>query len=174
MLPDNWRDLSYRQLNLDDHTLDKNLPVYATPLQRKPPERNAGVLETLSLELLHLILAQLDIRSVMNVRYVNSRCAELVDSLPELRTIARNGQNALRGSLAINTAPNISVERLHQQLSRGHARTAETLPHTFTSSHAREFAFSACRTLISIVPLGLISSSASTVSATIPSNHCLK
>ncbi|KAH8702829.1 hypothetical protein GQ44DRAFT_631205 [Phaeosphaeriaceae sp. PMI808] len=116
MLPDNWRELSYRQLNLDDHTLDKNLPEYATPLQRKPAKRNAGVLETLSLELLQLILAQLDLRSVLNVRYVNRRCADLVDSLPELRTIARYGQNALRGSLAINTAATISVEKLYQQL----------------------------------------------------------
>jgi hypothetical protein len=116
MLPDSWRELSYRQLNLDDHTLDKNLPEYATPFHRKPAERNAGVLDTLSLELLQLILAQLDLRSVLNVRYVNRRCADLVDSLPELRTIARYGQNALRGSLAINTTVTISVEKLHQQL----------------------------------------------------------
>lgn len=116
MLPENWRELSYRKLNLDDHTLDKNLPEYETPLQRKPAKRNAGVLETLPLELLQLILARLDLRSVMNVRYVNRRCADLVDSLPELRTIARHGQNALRGSLAINTAATISVEKLHQQL----------------------------------------------------------
>jgi hypothetical protein len=89
MLPDNWRELSYRKLDLDDHTLDKNLPEYETPLQRKPAKRNAGVLETLPLELLQLILA---------------------------RAIARYGQNALRGSLAINTAANIYVEKLHQQL----------------------------------------------------------
>jgi hypothetical protein len=116
MLPDNWRELSYRRLDLDDRTLDKNLPEYETPLQRKPAKRNAGVLETLPLELLQLILARLDLRSVMNVRYVNRRCADLVDSLPELRAIARYGQNALRGSLAINTAANISVEKLYQQL----------------------------------------------------------
>jgi hypothetical protein len=116
MLPDNWRELSYRELNLDDHTLDKNFPEYRTPLQRKPAKRNAGDLETLSLELQQLILAQLVLRSVRNVRYVNRRCADLVDSLPELRTIARYGQNALRGSIAINTAATISVEKLHQQL----------------------------------------------------------
>jgi hypothetical protein len=118
MLPDNWRELTYPQLNLDDHTLDKNLPEYATPLQCKAAKRNAVVLEILSLELLQLILAQLDLRSVLNVRYANRRCADLVDSLPEFRTIARCGQNALRGALAINTAATISVEKLHQQLFR--------------------------------------------------------
>lgn len=116
MLPENWRELSYLQLNLDDHTLDKNLPQYAKPLERKPAERDAGILEKLSLELLQLILAQLDLRSVLNVRYVNRRCADITDSLPELQTIAHHGQNALRGSLAINTAATISVEKLHQQL----------------------------------------------------------
>ncbi|KAF1845757.1 uncharacterized protein K460DRAFT_282437 [Cucurbitaria berberidis CBS 394.84] len=116
MLPENWKELTYPQLNLDDHTLDKNLPECATPLQRKPAERSAGVLETLSLELLHLILAQLDLISILNVRYVNKRCSDLTDSLPELQAIARYGQNALRGSLAINTAAAITVEKLHQQL----------------------------------------------------------
>lgn len=116
MLPDNWRELSYRQLNLNDHSLDRNLPEYATPLPRKPAKRNAGVLETLSSELLQLTLAQLDLRSVLNVRYVNRRCFDIVDSLPELRKIARYGQSALRGSLAINTAATISVEKLYQQL----------------------------------------------------------
>lgn len=116
MLPENWRELSYLRLNLDDHTMDKNLPEYATPLQRKPARRNAGVLETLSLELLQLILAQLDLRSVLNVRYIKRRCADLVDSLPELQTMVRYGQNALRGSLVIRTASTTSLENLHQQL----------------------------------------------------------
>jgi hypothetical protein len=116
MLPDNWRELTYPQLNLDDHILDKNLPKYARSLERKPALRNTGVLETFSLELLHLILAQLDLRSVLNVRYVNRRCAELVTSLPECRRIALYGQNALRGSLAINNAATITVEKLHHQL----------------------------------------------------------
>lgn len=116
MLPESWRELSYCQLNLDDRTLDKNLPKYETPLQRKPAKKNAGVLETLPLEFVQMILVQLDLRSVMNVRYANRWCADLVDSLPELRTIVRHGQTALRGSLAINTAAIISVEKLHRQL----------------------------------------------------------
>ena len=65
-----------------------------------------------SLKLLQMILAQLELRSVTNVQYINRRCTDLANSLPELRTIVRHGQNALRESLAIRTAATISVEKL--------------------------------------------------------------
>lgn len=89
--------------NLNDHTLDENLPQLPHQRLRLPPRDHAGMFDALPLELLHQTLVQLDLRSLMNFRYVNRRAAELVESEPQYKAIAKFAQNALRGILSVQT-----------------------------------------------------------------------
>jgi hypothetical protein len=66
-----------------------------------------------------VIIAQMYVGSALNVQYVNRRRTDLIDLLPELRTIARYSENVLRGSLAIYTIVTVSVEKLQSPLRYG-------------------------------------------------------
>ena len=110
------RALTYSRLNLNDHTLDENLPQFPPQQPRLPPRYPAGNLETLPLELLHEMLVHLDLRSLMNFRYVNRRAAELVESQPKYKTITKYAQNALRGILCIQTGTWITSKMLYKKL----------------------------------------------------------
>ena len=74
------RTLTYFRPNVQDWTLDENLPRYPSQELRLPAHANLGMLEPLPLELLHETLLQLDVRSLMNFRYVNRRAVDIVDS----------------------------------------------------------------------------------------------
>ena len=108
--------LTYSQLNLNDYTLDKNLPQFQSQRPRFPPRDAAGFFETLPLELLYEILVHLDIRSLTNFKYVNRRAAELVESQPHYKTIVKYAQNAVRGILCVQTGTWITCEILYKKL----------------------------------------------------------
>jgi hypothetical protein len=116
MFPEELRDLTYPRLNLNDHTLDENLPQFPSQNGRLEAKANAGIFETLPLEILQDVLVQLDLRSLMNFRYVNKRAVELVASLPQYITITKHAQNALCGILCIQTGVWITCEMLYKKL----------------------------------------------------------
>lgn len=117
--PARWKDLTFTQSGIKDNTLDDNLldtrPSSENPIRQEPMAR-AGALDVLPLELLHEVLAQLDLRSLTYFRLVSRRASGLVDSLPEYSDIAKHASNALRGILAIGTGPYINCTTLHGSL----------------------------------------------------------
>lgn len=117
--PDELENLTYPRLNLNDHTLDekfKDLPVEARSAANALPTTNIGALDALPLELLQEIFGQLDLRTLTNVRYVNRRATELVDSLPQYRAITTHARNALRGILGIGTGRWITCSLLYEKM----------------------------------------------------------
>lgn len=83
---------------------------------RLPPTTNAGALDVLPLELLHAILPQLDLRSLLAFRTLNRRAAELVDSLLPYQAIKQHAADALRDILRIETASWITCRTLYEKL----------------------------------------------------------
>lgn len=81
-----------------------------------PPTKNAGVLDTLPLEMLRSILHSFDLRSLVDFRRVNRRAAYLVDSLFHYQVIKRHAPNALRGILRIETSWWITCLTLYEKL----------------------------------------------------------
>ena len=112
--------LTYPRLNLDDHTLDSNLPSTKSQPQveclRLPPRTNLGVLDALPLELLHEILSQLDLRTLTDFRCINRRAIDLVNSLPQYRAVNTYALNALRGVLSIETGRWITCRAIYEKL----------------------------------------------------------
>ncbi|OAQ73806.2 F-box domain-containing protein [Pochonia chlamydosporia 170] len=112
-------DQTYPCLNLNDHTLDENLPVsehYPLQSNRTQPVARAGTLDSLPLELIHKILCQLDVRTLSDFRATNRRATELVDTLPQYKAIITHARNALRGILSIQTGRWITCRTLYQKL----------------------------------------------------------
>lgn len=72
-------------LGLKDHTLDeiRNLCCLDNGRHRPIPKYALGALEQLPLEIIHMVLIQLDIRSLTDFRHVNQRALQVVDSIPQ-------------------------------------------------------------------------------------------
>ncbi|KAJ6441513.1 F-box domain-containing protein [Purpureocillium lavendulum] len=105
--------VTYPSPCVDDHGLDEKLPS-----SRPEPASNdcaspsspassasLGILDTLPLEILDHVLAEVDLRTVLAVRHVNRRARDLVDFSPTYRAVARFAENALCGALNIGCAP---------------------------------------------------------------------
>ncbi|KAH6653365.1 hypothetical protein BKA67DRAFT_501432, partial [Truncatella angustata] len=103
-----------------DHTLDDNLlPSKLHPkgeFPYRPPTTNVGDLDVLPPELQQEILSQLDLRSLTVFQRVNRRATELVNSLPQYKTINTHALNALRGILSIETGKWITYKTLYEKL----------------------------------------------------------
>lgn len=113
---DELRNFRYSRPNLQDWTLDENLPQYPSQKMQLEAHASLGMLELLPLELLHETLLQLDIRSLMNLRYVNRRAVDIVDSQPAYRTIAKFAPRAVRAILGVQTGAWITCELLYEKL----------------------------------------------------------
>ncbi|KAF2135474.1 uncharacterized protein K452DRAFT_293187 [Aplosporella prunicola CBS 121167] len=113
--------LTYPRLNLRDYTLDDNNLAIGCPLDnghhiRDTPQQNLGVLDALPLELLHMMVSQLDLRTLTDFRRINRRAMQVVDSVPQYKAITTHASNALRGILAIETGRWITCETLYDKL----------------------------------------------------------
>src|SRR6266699_2232047 len=115
-----FHDLTYPRLRLNDHTLDDNLPAFQCQFEkdhfRLPLTTNVGTLDALPPELVERILSQLDLRTLTDFRRVNRRATELVNFLPEYKTITTHARNALRGILSIETSRWITCSTLYEKL----------------------------------------------------------
>ncbi|KAI9163462.1 hypothetical protein HJFPF1_05076 [Paramyrothecium foliicola] len=113
-------DLTYSRLNLNDHTLEGNLPPPQcssnTKRARLPSTNGVGVLDALPLELMQAILSGLDLCSLMDFMCVNRRAEDLVNSLPQYRAINTHASGALRGILSIGTGRWITCRTLYEKL----------------------------------------------------------
>ena len=114
------QDLTYpgfkfnKDPTLDENLLTDGLPTYSHA--RQPPKADLGVLDKLPLELLHEILAQLDIVTAVALRRANRRALELIESMPEHHAIAKSVPNLIRAFLSIGTGQQITYETLYKKL----------------------------------------------------------
>lgn len=97
-------DLKYVMSNIQDHTLDDINGICRIDNGQNGhplPNRTLGTLERLPSEILHIILTQLTIQSLTNLRRVNRRALQTVYSIPQYRAIATHAPAALCGILSI-------------------------------------------------------------------------
>lgn len=111
-----FRKFTYRNLRINDRTLDDNLPTHPGDHISSSPKVGVGALDTFPIEILHYILAQLDLRTLTNFYHVNHRARHLVASLPHYKAIDTHARNVLRGILSISMGPWITLETLYQAL----------------------------------------------------------
>ncbi|KAM3562220.1 hypothetical protein ARSEF4850_002866 [Beauveria asiatica] len=134
--------LTYPRLNLNDHTLDDNLPELTlgqeyVPL--KPPRGGAGALGRLPTELVQEILFQLDLQTLTDFRPVNRRAWELTTYLPRYRAILKYASTALRAILKTGTGDGSRAENCLTSFAAQSAKNAAILLDTSTRA-SRKFA----------------------------------
>ncbi|RSL95804.1 hypothetical protein CEP52_011865 [Fusarium oligoseptatum] len=118
-VPPKFRNEAY-YLRANDHTLSDNLP----PLRPKPengrshipPATDLGAFDALSIELLSMILAEIDLQTLVNFRLVNRRAAEVVDQVPPYKAVITHALHALRGILSIEAGKWITCRTLYEKL----------------------------------------------------------
>lgn len=108
------------QITTEDYTLDYNLPAQSDlpglRPHRKPPVFNLGVLDKLPLELVQELLAFLDLCSLAQFRRVNRRALNVVDCIPQYKTITTYTPLALQCIRAVGTGQWISCNTLYEKL----------------------------------------------------------
>lgn len=113
-------ELTYRRPNLTDFALDDNNLAWHCPLDNErhhtTPKFTLGILDMLPLEVLSATLVQLDLRSLTDFRRVNRRAMEVVDSVPQYKTIVVHAPASLRGILSIETGLWISCQDLYEKI----------------------------------------------------------
>ncbi|RSL54808.1 hypothetical protein CEP54_009685 [Fusarium duplospermum] len=130
-VPSQFRHDAYARLRLNDHTLSQNLP----PLQPKPengrshfpPATGIGALDALPVELLNIILAEIDLQTLVSFRCVNRRAAEVVDHIPSYKAVMTHAPHALRGILSIETGRWIACIVLYEKLCLAKCETCSDL-----------------------------------------------
>lgn len=85
--------------------------------QEELPDRDLGLLDTLPLELLQNILSQVDLRTLVDIRSVNRRALQVIDSIPEYRKIIQHAPDSLRAALCIETASQTTPHDLWETLT---------------------------------------------------------
>jgi hypothetical protein len=102
----------------DDFTLEYNLRTPRGKHERESssPKVGLGALDIFPNEVLHCIIAQLDLRTVTNFHYVNRRARNLAASLPLYRCIRTHARNVLRCILGNSVGSRITLETLYQAL----------------------------------------------------------
>lgn len=119
-IPLRYHGLTYSVLRINDHTLDEHLtpPSSAFPHRRARPRAPHGLgdLDGLPVELLNEILLHLDLRTLFDLRNVNLRASELVDSLPQFKALVAHAPNTIRGILQIGTGRWVTARSLYTRL----------------------------------------------------------
>jgi len=120
-IPPQFQHLTLRDLRINDHTLDEKLSAFPNPADThhfRPPTTYAGALDALPLELVHDILSQLELSTLLDFQRASRRARALVHSLPEYKAIITHAHNALYGILGIKTGCWITCRTLYEKLCR--------------------------------------------------------
>lgn len=100
--------------------LNHNLPEYkkAKYMTRRRRRKIAslGDLDKLPIETLCSILEQVDLLTLNSVRCLNSHALDIVESIPEYRTLEEHGRDALRAAFCTYTACGITCKQLYDTL----------------------------------------------------------
>ncbi|KAI9677624.1 MAG: hypothetical protein M1817_006578 [Caeruleum heppii] len=108
---------------IDHDDLERHCPLDVgrhDPLLKDGSFKNAGpsmgILNKLPVELLHTVLLDLDLRSLIALRVVN-RCVRLaVDALPHFNVIVTHTPNALRALLSVGLAHTFTCRTLYDTI----------------------------------------------------------
>jgi hypothetical protein len=73
-------------------------------------------LDLLPVEVLHEVMSLLDLRTLVDLRCVNRRSTELVESPTQFKVIIRHAHTSLRGILAIETRRKITCDTFYEKL----------------------------------------------------------
>lgn len=117
-MPYDINGLTYTSPNIEDYTLDHLRYVHINKGQRghPVPTQTLGALEQLPLELLHMILIQLDIPSLIAFARVNRRATLVIDSFPQYKAIRTHAPVTLWGIFTIGAGRWISCQDLYGKL----------------------------------------------------------
>jgi hypothetical protein len=115
-----YEHITYAHTQINQHTLGDNLsllfPASKKTFPRAFAQKTLGTLSTLPVELLHEALAQLDVRTLVDFRYVNRRAAEVVNALPDYKLIAKHAPNTLRGILIVGAGRSTTCKDISDAL----------------------------------------------------------
>lgn len=113
-------ELTYPRINLKDNTLDDNNLSARCPLDNGrvtgQVQQSLGDLNYLPLEVLHIILVNLDLRTLTTFRRVNRRALSILDCLYKYRAIVTHCPNLLRGVLSIQSDQWVTCRTLYNAL----------------------------------------------------------
>ena len=113
--------LTYCRPNSKDFTLDDNDLVRTCPLDyhkhRLDPKHDLGNLDVFPVELIGLVLAQIDLRTLTDFRRINNRAMQVVDPIPEYRLVQQHTPDSIRGILSVELGSHISVQALFKILN---------------------------------------------------------
>ena len=119
-LPRQFRGQLSRERRHEDYTLCDNDLDDLCPLDNGDhvarSKLDIGDLDDLPLELLCEIFAQLDILSLTTFRRVNRRAMQVVNAIPQYRTIIKHGKTALQGILCIEVGAHVTCNDLFSAL----------------------------------------------------------
>ncbi|KAL1618446.1 hypothetical protein SLS54_007173 [Diplodia seriata] len=107
-------DISFVEYTLDKY-IAKNCPLDNGRFP-KTPQCDLGVLDALPLELLQSTLAQVDLATLTDIRRVNQRARDVVDSILEYDNIVTYVPSVLRALIVTETASYITCKKLHDKL----------------------------------------------------------
>ncbi|PWY94017.1 hypothetical protein BO94DRAFT_531983 [Aspergillus sclerotioniger CBS 115572] len=112
---------TYIFLNLQDNTLNdidksynSNTQITVNP---NHPHYTLGTLSTLPLEIIHLTLLHLDIKSPITFQTLNKHARRTAHSLPQYKRILTHTPALIRATLNIQTAQYFTLQDLHNQLT---------------------------------------------------------
>ena len=101
-------------------TLDDNITNITCPLDNGKhlgrASHSLGVLDKLPVELQSIILTQSDFRTLTDVRRVNRRAMEVVDTLPEYESILQHSPASLRAILSTELGDCITCQNFYNTL----------------------------------------------------------
>ena len=102
------KKLTFRRKTYCDQTLGGQNLKDVCPLDNGKfcpvPQFDLGDLEKLPPELLSAILVQVDLRTLTDFRRINQRAMQIVNSIPQYKTILKHGLKSLRGALVIESS----------------------------------------------------------------------
>ncbi|KAL1639900.1 hypothetical protein SLS58_007487 [Diplodia intermedia] len=108
-------DPRYPEYTFSRYNLAESLPLDNGRFP-KTPQCDLGVLDALPLELLQSTLAQVDLATLTEIRRVNQRARDVVDSILEYDNIVTYVPNILRVLIVTETASYITCKKLHDKL----------------------------------------------------------
>ncbi|KAK8171335.1 hypothetical protein BKA80DRAFT_7286 [Phyllosticta citrichinensis] len=81
-----------------------------------------GEFGKLPLEILQSVLVKLDLRTLTDIRRVNERATQVVDTVPEYKAIFKHASIVLRAVISVEVASFISCKDLYSELGRRDCR----------------------------------------------------
>lgn len=101
---------------LEPEPLERGCPLDNGRHDWQETSSSLGCLDTLPVELLHMILLDVDLKSLTSLRSVNRRARLTIDALWQYNEIVTYAPNSLRAILNINVGALISCRQLHREL----------------------------------------------------------